>query len=224
VGTGINPGFAMDLLVVALSGVCSDITSIGARRINDLSFYGPTVLAAQGVGLSPEAFAAGLADGTVVGHIGFAESLRMIATAIGWDIETIEETREPIVSHVERETPFVRVSPGQVAGCLHTATAYRDGSAVIRLVHPQQIEPQREGVETGDFIEIRGTPDIRIAATPEIPGGPGTIALAVNLIPRVLSAQPGLHAMTDLPVPAALLGDARRQLRGGGSGANRWRH
>ena len=49
--------------------------------------------------------------------------------------------------------------------------------------------------------------------SPEIPGGVGTIALAVNMIPRVLSATPGLHCMADLPVPAAMLGDARRRLR-----------
>ena len=40
--------------------------------------------------------------------------------------------------------------------------------------------------------------------------GPATVALAVNAIPRVLAAPPGLHAMADLPVPAAMLGDARK--------------
>ena len=50
VGTGINPGFVFDLLIVALTGVCSEIESITASRVNDLSAYGPSVLAAQGVG------------------------------------------------------------------------------------------------------------------------------------------------------------------------------
>jgi 4-hydroxy-tetrahydrodipicolinate reductase len=137
----------------------------------------------------------------------------MIADALGWDIERIEERREPIVSKVRRETPFVVVEPGHVAGCLHTAVAYRSNEAVITLVHPQQIHPQLEGVETGDTIEITGTPNVRLAGTPEIPGGVGTIAVAVNMIPRVLSAAPGLHCMADLPVPAAILGDARRLVR-----------
>ena len=210
VGTGINPGFVLDLLVIVLTGVCSDIQSITARRVNDLSPYGPSVLTGQGVGLSPQEFRQGLQDGTVVGHIGLTESIHMIAAAVGWDIERIEESREPIVSTVSRETPFVTVEAGQVAGCFQVAKAYREGKPVITLVHPQQIQPYLDAVETGDTIEITGTPNIRLAGSPEIPGGQGTIALAVNMIPQVLNASPGLHSMADLPVAAAILGDARK--------------
>lgn len=209
VGTGINPGFVLDLLIITLTGVCQRIESISARRINDLSPYGPTVLASQGVGLSPGDFAAGLADGRVVGHFGFPESLSMIATALGWEIERIEQSREPIVSSVRRETPFVVVDPGCVAGCLQSSVAWVEGRPAIRLVHPQQIHPHLGKVETGDFIDIAGEPDIHLAARPEIPGGIGTVALAVNLIPRVLRSEPGLKTMADLPVPAAALGDLR---------------
>ena len=212
-GTGINPGFVLDLLVIALSGVCSRIDSITAERINDLSPYGPSVLRTQGVGLSPETFLQQVTDGTVAGHFGFRESLHMVAHAVGWDIERIEETREPILSTVRRETPFVTVEPGQVAGCHHSAVAYCGGRPVITLVHPQQVHPHLENIATGDSIVINGEPDIRLAGRPEIPGGQGTIALAVNMIPRVLNARPGLYSMADLPVPAAMLGDARRLLR-----------
>jgi 4-hydroxy-tetrahydrodipicolinate reductase len=97
---------------------------------------------------------------------------------------------------------------------MHTAVAYRTGKPVITLIHPQQVHPHLEGVETGDSIEIHGTPDVRLAGSPEIPGGLGTVALAVNLIPRALDAAPGLHSMADLPVPAAMLGDARRSIHG----------
>ena len=213
VGTGINPGFVLDLLIITLSGVCADIRSITARRVNDLSPYGPSVLATQGVGLSPAAFEKGLEDGTVTGHHGFRESIHMIAAAVGWEIGRIEEQREPIVSRVRRATPCVVVEPGQVAGCKHTAVAYREGKPVITFIHPQQVHPHLEGVETGDTIEIMGTPDVRLAGSPEIPGGQGTCALAVNMIPRALNAAPGLHTMADLPVPAALLGDVRRFVR-----------
>ena len=214
IGTGINPGFVLDLLVIMLSGVCADIRSITATRVNDLSPFGPSVLASQGVGLDPAVFVQGLEDGTVAGHFGFAESIHLIAGAIGWDIERIEEQREPIIAGVRRETPFVTIKPGQVAGCRHTAVAYRDGRPVITLIHPQQVHPRLEGIQTGDRIEISGTPDIHLAGSPEIPGGQGTIALAVNMIPRVLNAAPGLHTMVDLPVPAALLGDARHLVHG----------
>lgn len=210
VGTGINPGFILDLLVIALSGVCADIQCITARRVNDLSAYGPSVLMSQGVGLTPEAFQKGLENKTVVGHIGFIESIHMIATALGWEIERIEENREAIVTQVRRETPFITIEPGQVAGCHHTAVAYRHGKPVITLIHPQQIHPSLEGVATGDYIEITGSPNISLTGSPEIPGGLATCALAVNMIPRVMAASPGLHTMAELPVPAAMMGDARK--------------
>lgn len=212
-GTGVNPGFVLDLLVVTLSAVCADIESVTATRSNDLSPYGPSVLVSQGVGLSPQAFAQGVRDGTVVGHLGFPESMHLIAAALGWDIERIEQTREPVVSRVRRETPLATVQPGQVAGCHHRAVAYCAGRAVITLDHPQQVHPQLEGVATGDRIEIRGSPNVCLSGSPEIPGGQATVALAVNMVPRVMNAPPGLHTMLDLPVPAALLGDARRVVR-----------
>ena len=212
-GTGVNPGFVLDLLVVTLSAVCADVESVTATRVNDLSPYGRTVLASQGVGLSPQAFAQGVKEGTVVGHVGFPESIHLIAAALGWDIERIAQTREPIVATVRRVTPVVSVEPGQVAGCHHSAVAYRDGKPVIILIHPQQVHPHLEGVQTGDRIEIRGTPPVCFSGSPEIPGGQATVALAVNMVPRVMNAPPGLHSMLDLPVPAALLGDARRLVR-----------
>lgn len=209
VGTGINPGFVLDLLVIMLTGVCAEVQSITASRVNDLSPYGLSVLSSQGIGLTPEAFNRGLKDGTVVGHIGFAESIQMIATTLGWKIDHIEKVCEPIIAKDKRETPFVTVEPGQVVGCLHTALAYRKGDPVITLVHPQQIHPHLDGMETGDTIEITGNPNVRLAGRPEIPGGEGTAALAVNMIPHILNAAAGLYSMVDLPVPAAKLADVR---------------
>jgi 4-hydroxy-tetrahydrodipicolinate reductase len=209
VGTGVNPGFVLDLLVITLTGVCLTVDSITATRVNDLSPYGPTVLAAQGVGLTPKAFEAARRDGTVTGHLGFPESVSMIAAALGCAIDRIEQTIEPIVSEVRRETAFVTVEPGCVAGTRHTAVAYRDGKPFITLVHPQQMRPELAGVATGDSIEIAGMPGLRLAGSPEIPGGKGTVAIAVNMIPRILAAAPGLYNVAELPVPAALLGGAR---------------
>lgn len=208
-GTGVNPGFVQDLLVIALTGVCASIESISATRINDLSPYGPTVLRSQGVGLTPEQFDAGLRDGTVVGHIGFQESIRMIAGAVGWEISRIVETRQPIIAQTARQTALVKVAPGRAAGCLHQAVAYCGERAVITLLHPQQVQPELDGCATGDTIEIHGLPQIRLTGSPEIPGGIATIALAVNMIPHLLNAGPGLHTMAELPVPSALLADAR---------------
>ncbi len=209
-GTGINPGFVLDTLILALTGPCQEVRRIKATRVNDLSPFGPTVMHTQGVGTTVAEFEQGLASGEIVGHVGFQESIHMIARALGWEIERIEEKRRPIVSKVRRETEHVKVEPGQVAGCHHTASGYVAGEARIELVHPQQILPQLEGVVTGDYIEIEGVPEIKLAIKPEIPGGLGTIAMAVNMIPQVIAARPGLLSMAEVAVPAAVLGDLKR--------------
>jgi len=208
-GTGINPGFVLDTLICTLTAACTEVKKIKGTRINDLSQFGTTVMRTQGVGTTPEEFERGLENGTIVGHIGFNESVLLIAKALGWKIDRVEQTREPIITNVYRETPYVKVGPGNVAGCRHTAKAYKDGEVVIELVHPQQIRPEAEGVETGDYIEITGTPNISMMIKPEIPGGTGTIAVAVNMIPKVINAAPGMLTMNDLPVPTALMGDVR---------------
>ncbi|WP_029074839.1 hypothetical protein [Kaistia adipata] len=199
-GTGVNPGFAMDMLVLALTVPCGHVSHIRAVRRNSLSAFGPTVLTSQGVGLSPEAFEAAVADGSVVGHVGFLQSVALIARHLNWTIDRLEETRAPILATARRETPHVTVEPGQVAGCVHCITAFSDGREVLRLEHPQQICPETEGLQTSDEIVITGDQVIRMTITPEIKGGDGTAAAAVNAIEYLSAAQPGLLAVTDLPV------------------------
>lgn len=212
-GTGVNPGFVLDTLIIALSGTCADVSKITARRVNDLSPFGPTVMASQGIGLSPEDFEKGLESGAIAGHIGFEQSIHMIASSLGIRLEKITQSLEPIISRTSRKTPCVSISPGQVAGCNHRAEGWSDGRPVIILEHPQQVHPRTENVETGDFIHIEGRPDIRLAIQPEIPGGTATAALAVNMIPHVLNAPAGLACMADLPVPSARLADFRQFLK-----------
>ncbi len=207
-GTGINPGFVMDLLVVALSAACTDVKRVRVTRVNDLSPFGPTVLREQGVGLAEEAFRRGVADGTVEGHVGFVQSITMVSDALGLGVDRIEQFREPILSAVRREEKGIVVEPGMVAGCRQTGYGYRGEELVVEMIHPQQIHPHLEGIATGDTLEIFGTPDIRLEIKPEIPGGVGTIALVVNTLPLVLQARPGLRTMLDLPVPRSLPGKA----------------
>jgi len=214
-GTGINPGFVLDFLVLALTGVCFKVEKVKATRINDLSPYGYNVMTTQGVNLTKEDFEKGVADGSVVGHFGFPESMSMIASALGWEIDRIEQNRVPIISNVERDGGEAgTIKPGYTAGCNHTGIAYnKEGKPIIELYHPQQVHPEAEGQETGDYIEIFGDPDIKLSSGPEIPGGIGTIALAVNMIPKVLDSEPGYKTMADLPAPSAIMNDVRKLLK-----------
>ncbi len=203
-GTGINPGFVLDTLIVSLSGVCREVNHIHGKRVNDLAPFGPTVMSTQGVGTTPLEFEKGIQSGDIVGHIGFRQSIMLIGKALGWTIDSIVEERKPIITNVRRTTKYVDVAPGNVAGCKHTAKAYSCGRELIFLEHPQQVCPEAEGVRTGDYIVIDGNPPVDLKIEPEIPGGTGTMAMAVNMIPLVMGAPSGLLTMIDLPVPRSI--------------------
>jgi len=201
-GTGINPGFVLDALIVMFTSVCLRVDRIEASRVNDLSPFGPTVMKGQGVGTTFDEFQKGVADGSIVGHIGFPESICLIARALNWKIARIVETREPIITSVERSTPHVHVPVGNVCGCRHVGRGYDEsGELKIELIHPQQIHPGLEGQDTGDYIKVFGDPGINMALTPEIPGGKGTYASTGNYIPLIGSAPAGIVTVVDMPLP-----------------------
>lgn len=209
-GTGINPGLIMDLLVITLTGACYSVDSIRAERVNNLSPFGPSVMKEQGVGMKVDEFNKKNEEGKLAGHVGFPESINMITDALGWKLsDEIKLSRAPIVSSVYRKAPYAEVQAGDVAGCNMLGYGYVDNELKIEMVHPQQVEPQLEGTDTGDYIDIKGVPDISMSIKPEVPGGIGTIAMTVNMIPHVINSRAGLKTMIDLPVPRAIMGDMR---------------
>ena len=211
-GTGINPGLIMDLLVVCWTGCCEDIESITARRVNSLSPFGPAVMTEQGIGITKEEFEEGVKTGHLSGHVGFQESIHMIADAIGWKVDKVETSMNPIMTDVDRKSQHGFAKAGNVAGCSMKGYGYVDGKMKIEMDHPQQIEPEQVGVQTGDYVIIKGNPNVNMVNSPEIPGGIGTIAMCVNMIPHIINARPGLHTMIDLPVPRAIMGDMRDKI------------
>ena len=211
-GTGINPGLIMDLLVVILTGCMERVDHVEAKRVNSLSPFGPTVMEEQGVGMKVEEFNKKVEEGTMAGHVGFAESVKMIADAIGWKVDKFEQQMKPIITTIDRKSPYGFAAANDVAGVNMTGQGTVDGEVKIDMIHPQQIEPEMEGTHTGDYIKLKGSPEVNMAITPEVEGGIGTIAMCVNMIPQVINSVPGLKTMLDLPVPRAIMGDMRDRI------------
>jgi 4-hydroxy-tetrahydrodipicolinate reductase len=154
-------------------------------------------------------------DGTLAGHVGFAESVGMIAKALGWEIDEFSQRMEPTLTDVDRKSPYGFAAKGSVAGVNMTGQGRSNGKLRIDMVHPQQIEPELGGTQTGDYITLEGSPRVDMAIRPEVDGGVGTIAMCVNMIPHVVNARPGLKTMIDLPVPHAIMGDMRDMIEDG---------
>ncbi|MDD6880339.1 MAG: 2,4-diaminopentanoate dehydrogenase [Firmicutes bacterium] len=208
-GTGINPGHIMDLLVLVMTGCMVDVEHILSRRVNSLSPFGPVVMEEQGIGISVEEFKERKANGTMSGHVGFAESVGMIAEGMGLSVKEFKQDMNPITTDVDRKSPYGFAAAGSCAGVAMEADAVLDNGMEVRMEHPQQIEPEQVGVTTGDYVIIKGTPSVNMLNTPEVEGGLGTIAMCVNMIPHIINANPGLHSMITLPIPRAIMGDFR---------------
>ncbi len=208
-GTGINPGLMMDLLAVCLSGAMTEVSHVRCERVNSLSPFGETVMHEQGIGITVDAFDKGVADGTLAGHVGFHESAAMIGQALGLEYDDFSQRMLPIITDIDRKSPHGFAPKGHIAGVNMSSSAKMNGKEVIELIHPQQIEPEMVGVDTGDYITLKGSPEINMAVKPEVNGGLGTIAMACNMLPFVVAAKPGLLTMLDLPVPRCVMGDYR---------------
>ena len=116
---------------------------------------------------------------------------------------------KPIVTTIDRKSPYGFAKAGNLAGVNMTGQGIVGGEVLIDMYHPQQIEPEMEGVHTGDYITLKGSPEINMSINPEVDGGIGTIAMCINMIPHVINSKAGLKTMLDLPVPRAMMGDVR---------------
>jgi 2,4-diaminopentanoate dehydrogenase len=212
-GTGLNPGFVLDTLVLCLTGCCMDVERIRASRAVDLTAVDADTLAEYGVGLSPSHYAEQRRHGRIYGHTGLEQSIHLIADGLGWKLDRVESDRRPLLADERIEVAGIRIDPGQVVGCIDAAIGYVDGLSRIVLEHPQQVAPGAGVViQTGDYIEIAGKPPIRLSIEPEIDAVDGAAALAVNMIWAVLQSGPGLKTMADMPVPRAIMADVRQML------------
>lgn len=212
-GTGINPGLVMDLLAICLSGCMTDVESVFCERVNSLSPYGASVMTEQGIGITVDEFEKGVNEGTLAGHVGFAESIGMISDAMGLSVDKFEQSMGPIVTEIDRKSPNGFAAAGNVAGVDMKGRGHKGGKLVVDMSHPQQIEPEMVGTQTGDYIVLKGMPDVNMAIKPEIAGGVGTIAMAINCIPQVINGDPGVLTMIDIPVPHAIMDDYRNHIK-----------
>jgi hypothetical protein len=201
---GINPGFIMDIVPIVCSMPCWEIRKVFVRRVVDFSPYGPDEMRHIGAGLSTAEFTRGVQRG-VIGHIGLLETTAMVAHCLGLGIDELRQTKAPMVTKKGRTTSFITIPPGKVCGFRQDVAGLRKGEKLLemRMVGIVSPDPDEDGVELGDYARIDGTPSVDIQIKEEISqrGGLGTAGVAVNMIPRVMSAGPGFHTMNTLALP-----------------------
>jgi len=199
-GTGINPGFLMDTLVIALTAPCQKIEKIEAVRVMNAATRRVPFQKKIGAGLTVEEFQQKIEKKQITGHVGLEQSIAMIAGALAWKLdEIVIEHAEPVVAEKPVEGKDIKVKAGQAAGLRQKAKGIMKGKEVIVLDFQAYIGAEDEY----DAITIKGVPNIKQRIQPCVHGDIGTVAMVVNSIPKVINAPPGLLTMKDLPVPSA---------------------
>jgi 4-hydroxy-tetrahydrodipicolinate reductase len=195
VGTGVNPGFVMDKLVLTLGAAAQRVDSVSVTRIVDASKRRLPLQKKVGAGLSAEEFKQQVAAGTIKHH-GLPESVAMVADGLGFELDEITETIEPFIAREGFRTEFLEVAAGRAAGVHQVARGTFGGKEKIYM----ELQMYVGAPESKDQIELRGEPNLVLTIPGGTHGDVATAALVVNTIPAILAMPAGLKTSRDLPL------------------------
>ena len=196
-GTGVNPGFTMDALPIALSAVCERVDRIEVERVQDARIRRLPFQQKIGAGLTRQQFQTRVEAGTVR-HVGFTESIQMIADAMGWRLDRIVDRVVPRLAAGPVRSDFVEVAAGQVCGLIQTGAGYVGDDPKVSL----RLEAYLGAPESYDAVLIEGSPRIYSKIEGGVHGDIATASITVNSIPAVIAAAPGFHTMRDMRLPS----------------------
>ena len=195
-GTGVNPGFVMDALPIAITAVCERVDAIEVDRVQDARIRRLPFQQKIGAGLSRGEFMDRVKAG-LFRHVGLAESITMIADALGWKLDKVTDEIQPKIAESRVSSEFMTVESGQVAGLIQDGIGYRKGEPIIKL----HIEAYLGAPESYDAVRVTGNPPLHMKIAGGVHGDVATASMVVNSIPRVVDADPGLRTMRDMVLP-----------------------
>jgi len=199
VGTGINPGYLMDLLPIVITAPCQSVESIKVTRMMNSAKRRESFQRKIGTGLITEEFDQKINNKEITGHVGLIQSIQMIVATLGIEYdEILEFPPKYIISEKEFITSYgEKVPKGYVCGLQSKAIAKKQGKEIILL----DFVAFAGNHEEFDSVIIDGNPNIHQKIIGGVHGDVGTAAIVANLIPNIICAKPGLLTMKDLPVP-----------------------
>jgi 4-hydroxy-tetrahydrodipicolinate reductase len=202
-GTGVNPGFVLDKLILTLATACQNVTQAKGHRIVNASKRRQPLQAKIGSGMTTEEFHAQVKAG-IIKHHGLPESVGMVADGLGLEVVNIEEVIEPVVATARVKTDYFDVPPGKVVGVRQVAHGF---SAAGKVNVDLELEMYLGAPDSVDTVSIKGTPDLTLTVPGGTHGDLATAAITVNCIPALFEMRPGLRTSKDTPMcyfPGAL--------------------
>jgi len=212
---GIDPGFANDLLPLALAGTCQNIQQIRCMEIVDYATYDSATVMFDVMGFGKPLDETPMLLVPTVLSMGWGSVVRQIAAGLGVTLD------EPLAEWYERrpapddfDIASGHIAKGTAAALRFTVSGLVNGDPVVVLEHvtrlredlcPDWPQPAQHG---GSYrIEITGEPTYAMDLQQSSPNGDhnhaGLVATAmriVNAIPSVVDAKPGIVTTLDLPL------------------------
>lgn len=196
VGTGVNPGYLMDTLPVALSAVCREVRAVRVERYQDASTRRVPFQKKIGASLSEAEFARRVADKTLR-HVGLGESLHFIDRALKLGVVRWNETIEPVRATRALTCALGAIPAGGISGVRQTAHGFNAGGREVITLEFQAAIGQEQA---RDRVVLDADPPIESIVPGAVHGDVATSAITLNCIPRLLAAGAGLHTMSSLPL------------------------
>ncbi len=197
IGTGVNPGFTMDALPIALSAVCARVERVRVERVQDAGVRRLPFQQKIGAGLTEAEFEERVAQGSVR-HVGLAESIAMLAGALGLRIDRVSDEIRPRLAERAVRSEFLEVPAGRVCGLEQNGIGWRGDEALVTL----HMQAYLGAPESYDALRLWGEPPLEMKIPGGVHGDVATASIAVNTIPKLLQAAPGLHTMRTLALPS----------------------
>ena len=194
-GTGVNPGFLMDLLPVVGSTLCEEVSSMKIERIQEASQRRLPFQDKIGATLSTADFGARVKAGSLR-HVGLGESLHAVAHYMGMQVARWEESIEPVIAEQALDCGLGPIPAGHACGVHQEARAWDSkDKLLLELIFHAAIGTE----DPRDAIHISGTPELSLLIPGGVHGDTATSAVVLNSIRPLLGAERGLHTMSSLP-------------------------
>jgi hypothetical protein len=214
-GTGVNPGFAEQLGIV-VAGICDRIDKIVVSESAHTGGYdSPATEIPAGFGrpIGDPALPSMTANGTAV----FGEAVAMVADALGVELDDIVCEAEYAATKTDLDLGSWQIKAGCVAGIAASWQGRVGGRTVVELnvrwKKAPTLEPDWQ-IEDGWLVEVQGRPTVRTKVSflppPDfqaksladfmVLGQIMTAMPAINAIPAVVAARPGIVSYPDLPL------------------------
>jgi len=211
---GIDPGFANDLLPLALAGTCQSIQQVRCMEIVDYATYDSAVVMfdVMGFGKPLDEIPMLLQPGVL--SLAWGSVIRQLAAGLGISLDEVTEkyVREPAPEAFDIASGHI--PKGSAAGVRFEVLGMVNGEAAVVLEHvtrlredlcPDWPQPAQPG---GSYrVEVTGEPSYAMDICLSSPNGDhnhaGLVATAmriVNAIPAVVAAPPGIVTTLDLPL------------------------